>query len=415
MLATLEKQHPEHVVRVKECDLKILPIAAIYGGNASGKSNLIKALRFAQEFVTNPSKPDAPISVRPFRLSSKSPLETSFRFELLIENSIYVYSFSVNAKKVLHEELIRYQDNKEELLFRRKEGLLDPPDRFPENSAHYFAFHGTQSNQLFLANSVSQKLNDYKPVLDWFEDGLTLISPSSFYTDLPGLMSRSRSQIERRLRDLDSGILGFRESNMPLEAVPKEVLDRVAEDIKDGQVFEISHSEGERLFLQKKEGRLTMRKFSPIHKREDGKEVFFSLADESDGTRRVLDLLPAFLSLESKKRISVFAIDELDRSLHSLLTRDLLEHYLAQCGPSRRSQLIFTTHDLHLMTQDLFRRDEIWVVERDRSGASKLVAFSEYKDVRRDKDIRKSYLQGRMGGIPRIVRQSVPCEDEATK
>ena len=100
---------------------------------------------------------------------------------------------------------------------------------------------------------------------------------------------------------------------------------------------------------------------------------------------------------------AVYVIDEVDRSLHTLLTRCLLEDYLASCGTNNRTQLLLTTHDVLLMDQRWMRRDEMWVTERDNSGASSLLSFSEYPDVRYDKDIRKSYLQGRLGGIPRIL------------
>jgi hypothetical protein len=86
-----------------------------------------------------------------------------------------------------------------------------------------------------------------------------------------------------------------------------------------------------------------------------------------------------------------------------LLTRRLLDIYLSNCSAESRKQLLLTTHDVLLMDQQLLRRDEMWVAERDASGASNLLSFSEYKDVRYDKDIRKSYLQGRLGGIPRLL------------
>jgi AAA15 family ATPase/GTPase len=123
---------------------------------------------------------------------------------------------------------------------------------------------------------------------------------------------------------------------------------------------------------------------------------------ESDGSRRVIDLLPVFLDLCADKSRKVYVIDELDRSLHTLLTRHMLEGYLSSCSPQSRAQLLFTTHDVLLMDQELLRRDEMWVAERTESGMSSLTSFSEYKDVRYDKDIRKSYLQGRLGGIPRV-------------
>ena len=119
--------------------------------------------------------------------------------------------------------------------------------------------------------------------------------------------------------------------------------------------------------------------------------------------QRLIDLLPAFHELISTDSKKVFVIDELNRSLHTLLTRNLLESYLASRQSGSRGQLIFTTHDGLLLDQALFRRDEFWFIDKDENGASLLSALSDFKDVRHDKDIRKSYLQGRFGGIP-IIR-----------
>jgi AAA15 family ATPase/GTPase len=146
---------------------------------------------------------------------------------------------------------------------------------------------------------------------------------------------------------------------------------------------------------------LVAKKLMAAHTDVNGKDVVFEMNRESDGSLRAIDLLPAFIDLLSSKK-KVYVIDELDRSLHSRLTRSLLEEYLKSCSITSRSQLLFTTHDLSLMDQDLFRRDEMWVVERGDDGASELIAFSDYKEIRYDKDIRKSYLQGRLGGVPRI-------------
>jgi len=140
-----------------------------------------------------------------------------------------------------------------------------------------------------------------------------------------------------------------------------------------------------------------------FHLRSDGTKVKFDIRQESDGSQRVIELLPAFLEVSATKSKKVYVIDEVDRSLHHLLTRQLIETYLASCSNDSRAQLLLTTHDIFLMDQELFRRDEMWVSERDQKGSSELFSFSDYKDVRYDKNIRKSYLQGRFGGIPRIL------------
>ena len=425
LVATREEQHPEHIAAIEKYDLKLLPVAAVYGANASGKSNLIKAMRFAQQFITDPPKPDAPIPVKPFRLSKESSQRpTSFRFEILIGEPIYEYSFSVTKDKVTHEELKQINKASEEILFRRLEGKLDPPDQFPDRSALRFAFEGTQDNQLYLTNSVSQKQTEFKPVFDWFKHNLILILPVWVDTKSPRIPSDRHplfSKLTTRLRDLDSGVFDLHHVDLPPEKIfPKELLDGLTSHLKEGEwlsfanpLFEDELFENDNdVFFCRENGKVIARRLAPIHKTEDGDEIPFRLADESDGTRRLIGLLQSLLWLEEQYPLTL-VVDELDRSLHSNLTRNLLEHFLAQRTASSRSQLIFTTHDTQLMTQDLFRRDEIWITERDQFGASKLVAFSEFKDVRKDKDIRKSYLQGRMGGVPRIRTTSSPCEDEA--
>lgn len=422
LVATREEQHANHLAPIAKYGLKLLPVAAIYGANASGKSNLVKALSFVQQFITNPPRPDAPIIFKPFLLnrdSSKRP--TKFRIEFLIEETIYEYRFSITAEKVMEEELKRINATTEELLFRRGLGKRDFTlyGKIQEQDEQNFAFHGTNDNQLFLTNSVSQKLREFKPIFDWFKNGMKVILPESRYNHFSTITNEVHPLFNKmidRLRGLDSGIALLRQIEFPPDVVfPKDILDQMSVSLKEGQSIFIGPDLAmDTASLHKRNGTVIARQVAPIHYDESGEEVPFNFTDESDGTRRLLDVLPAFLSLEEKQLPIIFVIDELDRSLHSNLTRDLLEHFLAQRTDSSRSQLIFTTHDTQLMTQDIFRRDEIWIAERDQFGASKLVAFSEFKDVRKDKDIRKSYLQGRMGGVPRIRTANPPCEDEAS-
>jgi len=175
-------------------------------------------------------------------------------------------------------------------------------------------------------------------------------------------------------------------------------------ELKEGMTVRlIAEPANDRFLVTRQNGELKAKKLISFHKDIKGQDIKFDMQNESDGTQRSIDLLPAFLDLSTQSSDKVFIIDELDRSLHTLLTRRLLEGYLLACGPKCRSQLLFTTHDVLLMDQDLLRRDEMWVAERDSNGSSTLISFSEYKDVRNDKDIRKSYLQGRLGGVPRLL------------
>ena len=139
-----------------------------------------------------------------------------------------------------------------------------------------------------------------------------------------------------------------------------------------------------------------------VHRAVDGKEVHLAMSAESDGTLRLLDLLPAFFTLGDATAKKVYVIDELDRSLHPTLMEYLIRLFLQSAGAGTRSQILFTTHNVQVLTQDIFRRDEMWLVRRDSEGVSELVSLGDFKDIRFDKDIRKSYLEGRLGGIPHI-------------
>jgi AAA15 family ATPase/GTPase len=421
LVATREEQHSEHIAAIEKYDLRLLPVAAIYGANASGKSNLIKALAFAQKFITDPPKPEAPIPVRPFLLSRESSDQpTGFRIEALIDQTVFEYRFSVTSKRVVHEELKRINKTTEDVLFRRGRDTEDftISEKVEESDRQIFAYRGTNDNKLFLTNSVSQKLVAFEPVFEWFKNKIVVILPETRVMTLASINNEDHPLFDKmigRLRSLDSGIASLRQVEVsPDSLLPKQILDSFSASLKEGQSLPFGPFwETGGFSLRKEKGSIIARRLASIHQNELGEEVPFSFADESDGTRRLFDLLPAFLQLEASFP-GVFVIDELDRSLHSLLTRQLLDSYLAQPrNSSSRSQLVFTTHDTQLMTQDIFRRDEIWITERDQFGASKLIAFSEFKDVRKDKDIRKSYLQGRLGGVPRIKTTSPVCEDEA--
>ncbi len=418
MIGTREEQHSNHIARIMKYKLKVLPVAVIYGANASGKSNLTKALRFAKSFVMNAPKADMPIPVRPFLLNKQaSKRPTRFIFEILKDGVVYKYEFSVTASRVVHEELVRIDSMKDVVLFRREPESFFLSENIKEKDNQQFAFRGTQDNQLYLTNSVSQKLDEFRPIFDWFDNDLFIIHPSTYYGRLLDMADQTHpraSLMTERLRDLDCGIQSIRDVIVPPDSLfPESILETFAQGLQEGSAFPLSKVGGEDGdFLRIEKGKPAIHRLTPIHHDEKGDEVAFRYSDESDGTLRLLDLLPAFLLLEEKKLSTVFVIDELDRSLHSNLTRDLLEHFLKGRVDTSRAQLIFTTHDTQLMTQDLFRRDEIWITERDSSGASKLFALSEFKDVRKDKDIRKSYLQGRMGGIPRIRTSNEACEEK---
>lgn len=410
MIASREQQHNERLPEIHKYKIKLLPVASIYGGNASGKTNLFKALSFAKRLVVYGTQPDSLIAVEPFLLDSKTDQPTRFKFELLIDEIVYEFSFSVTKQAVLEEKLVQITSTTEKLLYHRNNNNIILDKTLKKNDFLKFAFEGTRENQLFLTNSVSQKLEHFKFVYNWFKSSLVLVAPDMRFSPFERFIDEDHplySAFNDRLFQLDTGIVHLGSEEISFDSLPEPLRVMLQEEIKEGMTIRVlSEKNYERVIVTRKDGNLIAKKLVAYHPKIDGSEVRFDLRQESDGSKRAMDLLPAFLELSEVKSKKVFIIDEVDRSLHTLLTRRLIELYLTTCSPESRSQLLFTTHDVLLMDQHLFRRDEMWVTERDEYGVSNLVSFSEYKDVRSDKDIRKSYLQGRLGGVPRFLINS---------
>ncbi len=412
MTATKEQQHGDRLARLKKYRLRALPTAVIYGGNASGKTNFFKAINFAKHYITRGSLPDYQIYVEPFLLNEdkrKNPV--SFTFEILVDKDIYELSFTLSAIKVIEEKLTKVTSSSEKVLYHRKGDNPDPKLHSSiVNSRLMFAFEGTRDNQLFLTNSVSQKVTTFLPVYKWFAETLVLVAPDTRFESFEHFITEGsllHDTMNAILPNLDTGIthLGGEEISMDNLPFPEELKQKLIEEVRNNVAVKIRNKD-EQIIVTRTDNELLAHKLYTYHKDSKGKDIRFEMSQESDGTRRIIDLLPAILDLVNTRIPKVFIIDEIDRSLHSLLIRQLLEVFLSSCSESSRKQLLFTTHDLLLMNQTLFRRDEMWITERDSDGSSRMISFSEYEDIRNDKDILKSYLQGRMGGIPKNMAKS---------
>lgn len=410
MVASRERQHGERVPKIDKYQTRVLPVAAVYGGNASGKTNFFKALGFAKNLVVKGTQAESLIPVEPFRLDAVMAEQPSrFGFELLINETIYDFSFTVTRRAVLEERLVAISSTRERVLYHRRDGAPHFDAALAKDRFLQFAFQGTRENQLFLTNAVSQRVDTFRPIYDWFKDRLELVAPDARFRPFEQFLDEGHplyATMNDLLPQLDTGIAHLGGEEIPLESVPLSdaLKTKLQEEVKEGATVRLlGLQEQERFVVTRRNGELMAKKLVTFHPKADGTEAKFEIRQESDGSQRVIDLLPAFLAVSAQGSQKVFVIDEIDRSLHTMLTRRLLEDYLARCSTETRTQLLFTTHDVLLMDQELLRRDEMWVAERDATGASNLLSFSEYKDVRYDKDIRKSYLQGRLGGVPRIL------------
>ena len=425
LVASSEKQHGNRVSKINKYGFRLLPTAAIYGGNASGKSNLIKALQFAGWMITQGPAVKEGIPLDTYRLDDTRHKPSRFAFVILVKDKendqeqIYEYGFTLNKTKVLDEKLVCVHKSSEIVLFERQDGVTSIFHKsIKDDPTLHAVLNSTRDNQLFLTNAAGQNTSLYKTkqiiqVFDWFAR-LTLISPDDVVLNMK--LEPFIEQIGDILALMGVGIekLKFVEMDFASSNIPPRVMDDVKKSLLgDSGKVETHSPSGDRYIISGEDGKLTVRKLVSVHQGD----IDFDLKDDSDGTVRVVDLLPAFLGAARQGSERVYVIDELDRSLHTLLTRQLLKSYFMSCFPESRSQIIFTTHDALQMDQNLLRRDEMWITDRKNDGSTELVPLSSFKEIRKDKSIRTSYLRGQLGGIPKLLLhgafpQEVIEEDE---
>lgn len=370
----------------------LLRSAAIYGANASGKSNLIKALQYMRGVVIESAtaiQPGQPYSVQPFRLDVESAQQpTEFEVTFLLDGVRYQYGFSMTSQRILSEYLLVYKSFKPQRWFERHLDVETGKDVY-EFSASLkgpkVVWEGaTRPNSLFLSMAVQLNSEVLRPVFDWFANQLLILNelnPLNMNVSIQKL-----KQVEGR-RDICNFLSAADISIADIDIVTRKVPGQSVH-------FDLAGGKTELRMEEVEENQLRFH-----HVTDKGKAIF-ELSDESGGTRSLLFLSGPVLDILANGRILV--IDELDTSLHTLLVRELVRLFHTAEVNANGAQLIFSTHDTSLLDDpDLFRRDQIWFVEKDRDQASQLVALVEFSP-RKNEALERGYLMGRYGGIPFI-------------
>ena len=415
LVATDEEEHGGRVPEIQDYGFRLLPAAAIYGGNASGKSNLFNALQFSQRMITQGVGVRDGIPTEPFRLDAKyMNMPLRFGFEILVKDEngqehVYDYRFTINQMNVLEEKLVWINKEHNVVLFDRKdEGYLYCHETIAADNMLRAVLESTRDNQLCLTNVASQNTRKYNAeqilcVFRWFIN-LTLISPDARVR--PDAFLVEIEKYNHTLSMLGTGIakLIFKDVSLGDLSLNQNVIETMKADLQAKKTVCFFGDKGRPTVVFVQNNELIAKQLFSVH-RGSGlqSEIFFDLQDNSDGTIRVIDLLPCFLEASKQGSDRVFVIDELDRSLHTQLLRLLLESYLASCLPESRSQIIFTTHDVLQMDEGLLRRDEMWVTDRKNDGSTELIPLSSYKGIRDDTSVRTSYLRGHFGGTPKLL------------
>jgi len=393
MVASPAKEHRD--TNTVDTGLRAFPAAlrtaVIYGPNAAGKSNLVKALAFMKQFVISSAKDvqeGDEIDVEPFRFDELSPTEPSEFEAIFVENHVrYHYGFTVNRERVLSEWLIAYPSRSPQIWISRE---------YDVGAGKYFwgkapSLKGkksiwqdsTRDNALFLSTAVQLNSDQLKPVFSWFrsrlriiEDAVTPVYTASQCKDLD-----KKASILNLLRTADISI-------SDIEIEDKEITPDLVGGLSPALASELMKS-------------LEGKKFSSIEfvHEVDGRRFKLSSEDESDGTNKLFALAGPWLDVLSNGRVIV--MDELHNSLHPVMVKFLVQLFHDPAINKSGAQLVMTTHDTTIMDKDILRRDQIWFVEKDQAKCSRVYSLTEFSP-RNKEALERGYLQGRYGAIPYI-------------
>ncbi|MEI6796799.1 MAG: ATP-binding protein [Methanomassiliicoccales archaeon] len=394
--ATADGSHPENLICEDETgNGRLLRVASIYGANASGKSNIFHSLNALISMVrtSHENQPGAEIKTEPYAFDEASLSQpTEFEIIFIAGGIRYVYGLALNRKEVVREHLYQYPKGKRAVLFARDSEAVKEYTFTQDRARQTQLASMTPRNVLYLSRSANLNYERTRAAYEWFRNGLRQIDPSVStlgYTcdramDDPGM----KEKLLRALRSADLGIndLKIERREFSMDDLPADM----PEELKNGLRAMVNDPKGPLLSL----------KITSFHQSRSDPSVPMPLDfdRESDGTKRYLALLGPWLdTLENGRALFV---DELDVKLHPFLVRLLIKAFSDAEMNRHGAQLIFTTHNTSLLDmEELFRRDQIWVVARDGEENTSLLSLSEYQ-VRKNSDIEKAYVLGRFGGVP---------------
>jgi len=392
-LVSKDKKIDENNVFIVDDELTLLKSAAIYGANASGKSNLAKALGFMRWFIINSSKETQStekIGVKQFKLSTETSAKpTFFEIVFLMNQKKYRYGFEATRDEVISEWLFYVPKLRETKLFERKFDGFSVSKAYKADGLQ----QKTRRNALFLSVSAQFNVEIAESILGWLTSKVKVVSGLDDrgyrgYTVSCLMDNDNKDEILQLLKKLDLGFSNVKveESEITADLLPGELPDEI-------KSFILKNGGGKVTFIQ------------TMHRKFDGKgnsvstELFDLDNQESEGTQKVFALAGPLV--DTLKDGKVLIIDEFDARIHPLISRAIVELFNSNETNPNNAQLIFMTHDTNLLSNKLFRRDQIWFTEKNRYGATDLYSLAEYK-VRNDASFESDYIKGKYGAIPYI-------------
>ena len=370
---------------------QLLRSAVLYGSNASGKSNLIIALGFMRSMIETSATTvleGQALNVTPFRFDPDSSLKPS-EFEItFIDNGVrYQYGFTLNSTRVLSEWLFVYIGKKHQRWFERTYDESEGKDQWYFGSflqggkQRTLWSESTRANALFLSTAVNLNSEQLRPIFNWFVNKLVILTGNSqfnvFYT-----MNRIKNGLDKEeiIRFLQSADLGITDIEVKTEK---------------GHQAQILIEPGTAPVAISKETDVLNATFFHQGKNQDA--IGLNLSEESQGTQKFFAYAAPILDILREEKLLV--IDELDTHFHPKMVRFLVDTIQKNNSSGNKSQLIFTTHNTSFLDTELFRRDQIWFMEKDRDQASHLYPLTDFSP-RKEEALERVYLVGRYGALP---------------
>ena len=404
MVASPDRSHPENLVQAPGLEKdRLVRSAAVYGANASGKSNLLMGLDLLRNLVlhSHAHQKGQRLNFTPFRMDKASSSKpTRFRIVFVRDGVRYSYGVSFDAERVIDEHLHSYPKGRQSLVFDRKG--TDKYTFTRDKARQRLISEMTLGNVLYLSSSTNLKYAGTAPAFDWFRDDLRPLMRTGDYpaehfsVRLVSGNKRMKAAMLKALAAADTGIADMSATVRPLTA---EEIMRTPPPVRR-LILDI-HSPAH--------GPVEELKVRTVHRSRgrDGGDVTaeFDLEEESEGTRRMFVLMGHCLDALENGRVLV--VDELDVKLHVVLNLFIVNLFHDPAQNRNGAQLVFATHNTHLLDQEVLRRDQIWFTERDpRTGASELYSLVEFSP-RKDKDLERGYLAGRYGALPFVGDQRI--------
>lgn len=393
MVSSTQTEHSKtHIFSPQNTNsFSLVKTSAIYGANAAGKSNLIKAIDTMKEIVedsANKYQRGDKLPIKAFIFDGEANKASEFEITFIFDGIRYQYGFSATSQRIVEEWLIAYPKGKAQNWFARAY------DNDTETYEWQFGAkligkkqlwkESTRANALYLSTAVQLNSIQLKPVFDWFSQQLKITGVTGWNPTFTMALCEDNTYKNKILRflkiaDMDIEDIEIEKEEFDTSKLPQDMPVELKQELE-----------------REYKGKELIKGAKIYHLDYSGQKVALDLEDESDGTRKLFAFIGPWL--DSLENGNVLIIDELHDNFHPLMVKFLIDLFHNNTANKSNAQLIFTTHETSVLNQDILRRDQVWFCEKTNK-ATKLYPLTDFSP-RKGSDLEKGYLSGRFGALP---------------